>query len=149
MLEIQGANTVGSTTDYFVWFDLELGIAWRSSTGSPPEQAVTLQVPENARGWNSMVGVWSDGWRHELADISVDEYQRRRTVSSSTAPSVPCWSGRSPQSVGHQQSCGLEPTHVLARRSRWSVKSKASTQHWWRSWCRQMAVRESDKSAKL
>ena len=32
-----------------------------------------------------MVGVWSDGWRHELADISVDEYQRRRTVSSSHA----------------------------------------------------------------
>ena len=36
-----------------------------------------------------MVGVWSDGWRHELADISVDEYQRRRTVSSSPTPSVP------------------------------------------------------------
>jgi len=41
MLEIQGADTVESTTDYFVWFDLELGIAWRSSTDSPPEQAVT------------------------------------------------------------------------------------------------------------
>ena len=25
MLEIQGADTVESTTDYFVWFDLELG----------------------------------------------------------------------------------------------------------------------------
>ena len=36
-----------------------------------------------------MVGVWSDGWRHELADISVDEHQRRRTVSSSPTPSVP------------------------------------------------------------
>ena len=89
MLEVQGADTVGSTTDYFVWFDLELGTAWRSSIGSPPEQAVTLQVPENARGWSSMVGVWSDGWRHELADISVDAHQRRRTVSPSPTPSVP------------------------------------------------------------
>ena len=89
MPEIQGADTVVSKTDYVVWFDLELGTAWRSSTGSPPEQAVTLQVPENARGWSSMVGEWSDGWRHEFADISVDEYQRRRTVSSSPTPSVP------------------------------------------------------------
>ena len=56
MLEIQGADTVGSTTDYFVWFDLELGIAWRSSTGSLPEQAVTLQMPENARVWS----LWSE-----------------------------------------------------------------------------------------
>ena len=119
MLEIQGADTVVNTTDYFVWFDLELGTAWRSSTGSPPEQAVTLQVPENARGWSSVVGVWSDGWRHEIADISVDEYQQRRTVSSSPTPSVPCQSRRLPQS-----RCGLEPTHVLARRSRWSAKAR-------------------------
>ena len=155
MPEIQGADTVGSKPDYVVWFDLELGTAWRSITGSPPEQAVTLQVPENARGWSSMVGVWSDGWRHELADISVDEYQRRRTVSSSPTPSVPVPVPvpvpveKTPAIKKHQQSCGRKPTNVLARRSRWSVKSKASTQHWWRSWCRKMAVRESDKSAKL
>ena len=86
MLAIQDANTVKSKPDNFVWFDLELGTAWRSCTGSPPEQAVTLKVPENARGWSSMVGVWSDGWRHELADISVDEYKRRCTVSSSVPP---------------------------------------------------------------
>ena len=55
MLEIQVADTMGSKTDYVVWFDLELGTAWRSSTGSPLEQAVTLQVPENPRGWSSMV----------------------------------------------------------------------------------------------
>ena len=96
MLKIQGADTVGSTTDYFIWFDLELGIAWRSSTGSPPEQAVTLQVPENARGSSSVVGVWSDGWRHELADINVDEYERRRTVSSSPTPSVPVLAEKTP-----------------------------------------------------
>ena len=131
MLEIQGADTVRSTTAYFVWFDLELGTAWRSSTSSPPEQAVTLQVPENARGWSSMVGVWSDG-----------KAPRRR-------PQCPCWSRRPPQPRRRQQSCGLEPTNVLTRRSKWSAKSKASTQHWWRSWCRKMAVRESDKSAKL
>ena len=89
VLAIQDADTVESKTDYFVWFDLELGTAWRSCTGSPPEQAATLQVPENARGWSSMVGVWSDGWRHELVDISVDEYKRRCTVSSSPSPSVP------------------------------------------------------------
>ena len=43
-----------------------------------------------------MVGVWSDGWRHELADINVDEYQRRRTVSSTPRPQCPCWSRRTP-----------------------------------------------------
>ena len=75
-LEVQGADTVGSTTDYFVWFDLELGTAWRSSTGSPPEQAVKLQVQENARGWS--------------------EYQRRRTVSSSPTPSVPVPAEKTP-----------------------------------------------------
>ena len=61
MLEVQGADIVGSTTDYFFWFDLESGTAWRSSTGSPPEQSITSQMPENARGWSSTVGVWSDG----------------------------------------------------------------------------------------
>ena len=35
-----------------------------------------------------MVGVWNYGWRHEFVDISVDEYQRRRTVPIEKTPAV-------------------------------------------------------------
>ena len=72
-----------------VWFDLVSGTAWRSSVDEPSEQAVKSQAPENAQGWSSMIGGWRDGWRQELAEVSVGEYQRRPVVESSASPPLP------------------------------------------------------------
>ena len=59
----QGANNVGRTTDYFVWFDLEVGAPLRAQALANHLSMLSNCKRQNMfKVRNSVIGVWSDGW---------------------------------------------------------------------------------------
>jgi hypothetical protein len=61
---------------FFVGYDPQSQAAWRAtSSTSLKECTKTFLVPEGAKAEDSMLACWPDGWQHEIAALTVGQFE--------------------------------------------------------------------------
>lgn len=87
-------SSSSSMPSYTVRFDKFLRTAVRTSPGSTTtEPALKLEANAGAKDTDPVIAIWSDGWRHAIADILTRDLERMCEPPSAVAPNNSLWEG--------------------------------------------------------
>ncbi len=89
----QDAGAAASTTFVYGW-DVELCQAWRCEEGSDDkEAAISLHKPAKHQPHTPIEAVWADGHKHQIADLTCDDYDQMKDGRAQKTSNSEIWHG--------------------------------------------------------